>query len=497
MPGSRTAQDHSSALMPADAVVPAPATDADVAQGSPPSRHWTAPRWLPPGICGLAGLVSGAYALGVPSLWRDEAATIEAAQRSVPQIFALLHHVDAVNGIYYLLMHPVVRALGTSATTVRLPSVAAMAVAAAFTAALGRRMAEMAKLPAPALTGLLAGLLFTAAPQMTRYAQEARAYGIATMLATIATYLLIRALADGRWRWWAGYGIAIAAAGLFNVLSLLLVAAHGLSLLLARTGAGEAPEATVPPRQLARWATAAGVAGTALSPLLVLGYLQRGQIAWIGRPKTATILQFVMAFAGSRALVLPVAVTALCGVLAGAVPRRTHALTPGVIALPWLAAPAMSLVALSQIHPVFITRYVLYSQPALALLCAAGLSWLAGLAATTPLSRIARPLAWLPSALIVALFAAMLARPQQTLRLPYSPARTDNLRSVSAILSTREHPGDAILYLPRDRRIMSWAYPGPFRHLNDIALRTSPLASVLSGAVDVYGAADFRHCVRR
>lgn len=62
-----------------------------------------------------------------------------------------------MNGAYYLLIHPVIMVLGTSAAALRLPSVAAMAVAAAFTAALGRRLAGQAGLPAPALTGLLAG----------------------------------------------------------------------------------------------------------------------------------------------------------------------------------------------------------------------------------------------------------------------------------------------------------------------------------------------------
>ena len=115
--------------------------------------------------------------------------------------------------------------LGSSPAAIRAPSVLAMAVAAGFTAALGRRLAATAGLPSPAFTGLLAGLLLVAAPQATRYAQEARAYGIVTMLATVATYLLVRSLADGRWRWWAGYGAALASAGLFNLFSLLLIAA--------------------------------------------------------------------------------------------------------------------------------------------------------------------------------------------------------------------------------------------------------------------------------
>jgi hypothetical protein len=58
-------------------------------------RRWAAPVWLPAVIAALAGLVAGGYRwvcrrrggrlpLGVPSPWREEAAAVDAAQRSVP-----------------------------------------------------------------------------------------------------------------------------------------------------------------------------------------------------------------------------------------------------------------------------------------------------------------------------------------------------------------------------------------------------------------------------
>ena len=67
-----------------------------------------------------------------------------------------------------------------------------MSVAAGCTAALGRRLARLAVLPAPSVTGLAAGLLLVAAPQTTYYAQDARPYGLVTMFAVIATWLLVR-----------------------------------------------------------------------------------------------------------------------------------------------------------------------------------------------------------------------------------------------------------------------------------------------------------------
>ncbi len=203
----------------------------------------------------VTSFVVGGYEIGGPSLWRDEAYTRDAINRSVGQIFTLLGHMDAVHGAYYLLMHVVAAAIGTSATALRFPSLCAMVVATAFTAAIGRRTAALAQPPeaagpgrlnVPALTGFLSGMVFATAPYMTYYAQMARSYAIVTMFATIATYLLLRAYPDGRWRWWSAYAVAAALTGLFNLFGLLILAAHGMTLLLTdtrgqhATGAGSA-----------------------------------------------------------------------------------------------------------------------------------------------------------------------------------------------------------------------------------------------------------------
>ena len=491
MPGSGAPPDQADPLLAADppgagasvpAAVLARAAGAAAVGQAALRLHRVRPGVTTAAASGLIGLASGLYKLGVPSLWRDEAATIDAARRPVPQILALLQHVDAVNGAYYLLIHPVIMVLGTSAVALRLPSVAAMAVAAAFTAALGRRLAGQAGLPAPALTGLLAGVLFTAVPQVTRYAQDARAYALVTMLAVVAAYLLVRALAEDRWLWWTGYGAVIAAAGVLNLFALLLVVAHGLSLFLAR-----ATGPVVSRRQLGRWATSAAAALAVAAPLLAAGYQQRAQLAWVSRLSHSTIVILMTGFAGSAALLLPVTAAAACGLLAGLVPRGgAKVAAPALIALPWLVAPAVIMLAVSEVHPVFNVRYVLYSQPALALLCAAGLSWLAD-RARTALGGVARPLAWVPPILIAAVLLTMLVGAEHSVRRPWL-AGSDNLRRAVAILAARERSGDAILYLPGKRRIMSMAYPAPFRRLDDVALAVSPAASGTLSGIEVSAA---------
>jgi mannosyltransferase len=446
--------------------------------------------WAPPLIPGIVLLLADGYGLGRPSLWRDEAYTLDAIRRPLAQIFAMAGHIDAVITPYYLLMHAWIAAAGTSATALRLPSVLAMAVAAVVTTVIGRRLASAAQLRAPATTGVLAGLLFAASPQVTRYAQDARPYGLVTMCAAIATWLLLRALADGRWRWWAGYGVAIAATGLFNVLALLLLAAHGMTVWIARTRQRAAvPSAAIAPAGPAgvdpvdgetgaplallpsRWLTAAGAATVVLIPLMVAGYGQRSQISWLPRPRLGAVDHLVVSFAGSRPLAPLVALLVVAGVATSIAERRRVAVDMVTVAAPWLLLPALILLAAAQVHPVYDFRYLVYCLPALALLVAAGLAAVTRLAMPTPLGKAA----WLPAALIVVLLVALVLGPQRLVRLPSS--RPDNLRRVAAIVAAYGRPGDAVLYVPSNRRAYSLAYPAPFRRLRDIALAKSPVAA--------------------
>jgi mannosyltransferase len=457
--------------------------------------------WLVLIVPAAAALLVGGYHLGSLSLWRDEAYSIEAADRSIGKIFALLHHTDSVNGAYYLFMHGVLGLLGTSATALRLPSLIATAVAAAMTAALGRLLARLAGLPAPWLAGLLAGLFYVAAPLVTRYAQEGRAYAIVTMLVTIATYLLVRAMMASTWRWWAGYALVIVLAGLFNLFSLLVVLAHGVTVLLtylrrrraaqtAHSGPAEpglADSAAVPgagPVGLWRWVVAAVAAGIAASPVAWLGFKQRGQISWLTKTNTATIRALFTGFAGSKPLVIPIALLALCGLAVGITARSRRSAVPGLptpamVLLPWLVLPPAIMLTVSRFKPIYDIRYVLYCQPALALLCGTGLVWLAYVISMAPLVSNARSrgraLAWLPSAGLAVLVAVLLIAPQRAVRLPSS--RADNLRFNAAVIAAHARPADIVFYVPWNQRSLGMGYPGPFRQLREIALAESPVKS--------------------
>jgi mannosyltransferase len=436
------------------------------------------------------GLITGGYRVNVPPLWGDEGVTKAMAARSVGELLATMPHDDVVHGAYYLVVHVVAAVAGSSSATVlRLPSVVAMAVAAAFTALLARRLATLAGSPYPAVTGVIAGALFALLPCVIRYAQEARSYAIVTMLAAITTYLLLKALCEGG-RWWIAYGTASALTGLFNIFGLLILIAHGVSVLDAARALPRLPglsgrrAAGVP----ARWVLAGAGAVAAAVPIAAFAYTQRAALAWMTSPPSIRGASVALArfWAGSPHLLWPVFGLAAFGAAADAAAywRRRTPVTPGSVALPWLVLPPAVLLVVSQVHPVYDGRYVEYCLPALAILVAWGLTWLARVAAVPPLRRAG--LAWLgwllPAAVTVPLVVTLIPAGAKV-RLPGS--RPDNLAADSQIVAGAARPGDTVFFIPISYRPIVMEFPAQWRKVRDIALAKSPVASDTLYGTDV------------
>jgi mannosyltransferase len=208
--------------------------------------------------------------------------------------------------------------------------------------------------------------------------------------------------------------------------------------------------------------------------MIYFGYQQGHTLGWVSKPGVRAVVRLVASFAGAQHLVPLSALIAAGGVAAGWRARRPGQLTLTGVALPWLLLPPVILIAVSQVHPVYVQRYVVVSLPALAVLMAAGLAGLARLAAATRIGRHAA-LAWLPSAVVVAALAMLLAGPQQVIRR--SAARPDNLRAAAAIVAAHARPGDVVFYVPGRTQVVSLAYPAPFRRLRNVAQAQTPTAS--------------------
>lgn len=382
------------------------------------------------------------------SVWRDEAATWQVAERSTTEIWHMLGQIDAVHGLYYLLMHCLFTAFGPSTTTLRLPSVLAMAVAAACVTGIGRRLAGTR-------AGLGAGLVFGLLPAVQFHLQEGRPYALVAAGAAFSTLLLVSVLTrPGGTARWAAYSGTVLLCGLLNWMSLMILPAHAATLIWTRAGRGA----------WVRWTTAAAAAVAGVLPLILFSRRQSAQIAWIP-PLTWHML-------------IGPAVLLAIGVLAARADRpRRGQLSAASVGLPLLAAPQLTLVGLCLVQPLFLDRYVLFSLVGLALLIGAALD--AAVRAAGP--RFPKAAPWiLPTALTMATTALL----PQSLAQRTPASRVDDVLAVTADVRRLKEPGDAVLFVPALRRDTELVSPDAFLGLRDIALAESPRTSGTMNGVE-------------
>ncbi|MFF9769689.1 glycosyltransferase family 39 protein [Streptomyces sp. NPDC014636] len=308
-------------------------------------------------------LALGLWRLDRGGMWRDEAVSFQVGRRTVPQIWLLLHDVDAVHGLYYLLVHAVL-AVHPGEVALRLPSVCAAAGSAALVAALGTRLARPR-------VGLWAGLLYAVTPMAGHYAQEGRSYALVAAGATAATLLFVRAVRDGSW--WA-YGTVLGLTCWLHEFAVLLLLAHAVSLASARAGA----------RLWRGWGRAAAAVVLALLPMVLVSRGQAAQVAWLREPTAETAGGLLRGFLGPTDEVYAVCLgLALVGLL-GLVGRRGEMTCAGV-GLPVMVVPPAVLMLVSQMSPLYVDRYVLYALSGAPLVVAAGAERVAGLVGRLPL----------------------------------------------------------------------------------------------------------------
>ncbi|MER6384858.1 glycosyltransferase family 39 protein [Streptomyces sp. NPDC001250] len=398
----------------------------------------------------------GLWGLDRDGMWRDEAVSFQVARRTVPQIWRLLHDVDAVHGLYYLLMHAVL-AVHPGEVMLRLPSVCAAAVTAALVAALGSRLARPR-------VGLWAGLLYAGVPMAGHYAQEGRSYALVAAGATGATLLFVRAVQGNSRRAWWVYGAVLGLTCWLHEFAVLLLCAHAVSLALVRA---RAPV-------WRSWLCAAGAVGVSLLPMVLVSRGQAAQVAWLRRPTADTAQELVRRFLGPAGGVYEVCLLLALVGLVGLVGRRGEVTLVGV-ALPLTVVPPAVLMLASQVSPLYVDRYVLYALSGAPLLVAAGAERVAGAVGRLCAGGRTSGSPLSPSSLVTltGVLAVALGFLHQLplLRADRDPgARADDLGAVSRVVERESAGGDAVVFLPDKVRNAALAYPEAFRGLRDVAL---------------------------
>lgn len=403
----------------------------------------TTRRWDAVAVALLTMTLSAAGAAR-PSLWFDEAATISAATRTVPQLWQMVHNIDAVHGLYYLLMHGWYVVFPATEFASRLSSAIAAGMAAAGVVVLG-------KLISSRTVAVTAGLVFAVLPRVTWAGMETRSYALSMAAAVWLTVFCVRAARRGHPWWWLVYSVLLVAAALLNVFLILIIPAHAVAVL------GYARR----PRSFAYWVAATTAAVLAVVPFVLFTQTQLFQVQWISPlgSETATEILHEQYFDQSvaAAVVAGVILVAalICGPLFGAGrPGRLIALT-----LTWMAAPTIALLVYSVVrHPIYYPRYLSFTVPAFALLL--------GMCIVT----VGRSRAGIAALLVVLAAAAVPTYLFQ--RGPYAKADMD-YSAVADVIDRNAAPGDCLIldnstrWAPGPIRPLTAARPAVYRKLHD------------------------------
>lgn len=417
--------------------------DDDPGTGPAATRGRLLDPWL---IAVLATVVSAAWA-SRPSLWFDEGATISAAaSRTLPELWRLLGHIDAVHGLYYLLMHGWFALFPPTEFWSRLPSALAVGAAAAGVVVFTRRFTPGRG------TAVCAGVIFAILPRTTWAGMEARSYALSVAAAIWLTVVLVAAVRRNRPRWWVGYTVGLMVSILLSLNLILLVLVYAAMLpMLTRGVARKSPALW--------WAAATAVALGVMTPFVVFAHGQAFQVNWLFPVSWHYAFDITQRQYFDHSV--PVAVLSAVVMVAAVAARLAGAPAPAgdmrrlvVICVAWIVLPTAAVVIYSAVaEPMYFPRYLILTTPAMAVLLAI---------CVVTVAR--RPVL---IAGVVAVFAAA-AVPNYLFiqRWPYAKEGWD-YSQVADVISAHAAPGDCLLV----DNTVPWR-PGPIRAL----LATRPAA---------------------
>ncbi len=435
-------------------------------------------RWLDPLLLGFVAAAVSALGSWIPSKWNDEAATQTAASRTLPQLWTMIHTIDAVHAAYYAFMHFWIEAFGTSNLALRTPSILAVGLACAGVVVLGKRIGSRR-------IAVCAAIVFMILPRVTWMGIEARSSAVTAAASVWLTIVLLAAIEERtsarRTRWWMLYLIVGAAGIVINLYLVLVIIAHGITLLLSRRRLSQ------PRRLLARWGIASGIAAVLASPLIFLSIAQDHQLPfgpltvvgvvnklWLEQyfvgatptyfrsvPIPPTYLwsyaAIVLASIGWALIVAPIVFRRLRPTL-----RDGDTIELVRLTAPWIFLPIIVLIGYSLVaHPIYTARYLAFTTPAAALLIGASIA--------------ALRVRWQRFAALAAI-AAIALPIYVSQRGPTAKNDTD-WQQAAAIIQRHAKPGEDVYFGREHSRVsigrgtIAQAYPASVADLHDITLR--------------------------
>ncbi|OBH75525.1 hypothetical protein A5681_10510 [Mycobacterium scrofulaceum] len=420
---------------------------------SPPGRLLDP--WV---IAVFAAVVSGAWACR-PSLWFDEGATISAAaSRNLAELWRLLSHIDAVHGLYYLLMHGWFAVFPPTEFWSRAPSALAVGAAAAGVTVFTRRFSTRP-------VAVCAGVVFAILPRTTWAGMEARPYAFVAAAAVWLTVLLVAAVRRNRARLWICYALALMLSILLNLNMVLMVPVYAVMVpLLAQEKARKSP--------VIWWAASSAVAVAAMTPFMLFAHAQVWQVNWIYPVSWHYAFDIVLRqyfdhsvpFAIGSAVLI---VAAIAARLAGVRPPAGDLRRLLIACSAWLVIPTALVVVYSAVsEPIYYPRYLIFTAPAMAVVLAVCIVTLAR-----------KP--WAIAAVVLVCAVAAVPNYLFIQRWPYAKEGWD-YSQVADLISSRAAPGDCLMV----DNTVPWR-PGPIRAL--LATRPAAFRSLIDVERGAYG----------
>jgi mannosyltransferase len=301
------------------------------------------------------------HLVGQKSVWVDEGVSIELARLGWYDFMRIVWRHEGNMLLYHLLLR-VCLWFGSSEAYIRSLSVLFTLATLPAVYVLGKRLFD-------SRTGLVGAFLLSINAYHVRYAQEARSYALYPLLCVLSSIYFLEFLQapteDNR----RSHVVSSALAVYAHFFAGLLLVAQWLSLRWPDQKANPL-EAKKNWRQLS----------VAIAPIaLFIVTTGTGVVSWIPRPGLSDLGYSWLFLSGNGGIYLAAIYGAAClaAIARGLAKQRTQRLGFEVwrygFLLLWLVFPIVFVFLISQLKPFFLTRYFIFTLPALVLLAAAGL----------------------------------------------------------------------------------------------------------------------------
>lgn len=359
-------------------------------------------RWLILIICFASGMALRLAHLAAKPFWFDECFSVELARLDWRNFLHLLWWREANMSLYYLLLRAW---LGITPFSTQ-GEFYIRSLSVVFAVATLAALYWLARLLYDRRVALIAAVLFAANAYSVRYAQEARSYALFLLLATLSSGFLIAWLRKPIRRNLLAYILISILAVYAHFYALLLISVQWIVLRsaspekLARIAVETEHDANAVHNQAdmaARLHRARKIIGVAVLPLLIfVAKTGTGPIRWIPCPGLHDLFVFFENLAGSNSWPLLAIYALACVAAVVGAGFRFWTRDSGWegwrmrFLLLWLLFPPVLTVLLSQAHPVFLGRYMIFCLPPLLILAAAGMarlrqSWMLAVVLTAAL----------------------------------------------------------------------------------------------------------------